>query len=578
MSWRRIAKLVVSVVLVSLAGALVVASSARPTGYEVSIYRSTPATYWVLILGALFTSLVCGVFAEQSRYRYCFGLLAGLSVCSILFLPLVRRYFFYGPEDPMTHLAHVAEILRHGSASSDLFYPGMHVLGAIAARVPGLSSRTALVFVTLWFAVIWLVAFPLLVRLVRSGPGTVMLALGVAIPIVPVNQISTVFQTHPSSQMVLYAPVPLYLYFKAYRSKSTEFKLLFTTSLAVVIVYHPLQAIVLSGLFLGITTGQLFVSRFVHGGGRPSLTWMTVSVCGVGVATWITLQNSTRFLYTLRGLLLSILVYSPRDTIASRGSSLSHFGMSLLELGLRLASKALVLVPVVLLGFYVAVRKRDSVALSTGIGMIPVAGIMGVLLAGGFFILFTRVLGIVSVVISLFAVFGLLALYERSRSTNSRLLYRVLVAGVLVASAGAAVPVYHYSGYMLQPTQHVPESSYQGFETTFEHADPSDTVLDVRTNTRRYLDVMYGPDNRPTVRREPGQRTPRTPDHFADHRLADAYPDRYLVITSRDRLTETSLYQGFRFDSADFRYLEKTPTISRLYDNGEFTLYRTAQT
>jgi hypothetical protein len=125
--------------------------------------------------------------------------------------------------------------------------------------------------------------------------------------------------------------------------------------------------------------------------------------------------------------------------------------------------------------------------------------------------------------------------------------------------------VVYPSPYIYHPTGHVPESQFEGYETAFETQDDEVPYLHLRSIPWRYSDAIHGEAafDRPDY--YGGLWQTELPDGFADGELPAQYDEpHYLVVTERDRINETTIFEGLRFDDEDFAYLESEPGIDRV--------------
>src|SRR6056297_2167584 len=91
---RSLEKVALVVGFLAIAVAIVTAYRSPATGYEQSIYRATPTTYWIGTGVAALLGIVVAVTATHRR-RDAAHLLVVLAVLSAIALPAIRGYYFY---------------------------------------------------------------------------------------------------------------------------------------------------------------------------------------------------------------------------------------------------------------------------------------------------------------------------------------------------------------------------------------------------------------------------------------------------------------------------------------------------
>ncbi len=84
----------------------------RPAEYELSIYAEVPTAFWLGVGVAVVVAVALALRERNShsRTRDASLLLAMLGVLSIVSLPLLQSYHFYGAGDSLSHLGWAREI------------------------------------------------------------------------------------------------------------------------------------------------------------------------------------------------------------------------------------------------------------------------------------------------------------------------------------------------------------------------------------------------------------------------------------------------------------------------------------
>ena len=182
------------------------------------------------------------------------------------------------------------------------------------------------------------------------------------------------------------------------------------------------------------------------------------------------------------------------------------------------------------------------------------------------------------------------AIAGRTTIHHRRSIVHVTLAVIVVVALLTSVPVMYRSPTVGQPTEHVTQSTLEGVELTTNYVS-DDPFLDTRItwhhmrsaiigkSTSKYGYVGYEPI-RDTL--SPVNSTKNTapmqsfaPDHFANQSLSTVVDqETYLIVTSYDKQTYLNLYDGYRFNKSDFRYLEQSPQIGKVVTTGEYDLYR----
>src|SRR6056297_1642396 len=161
---RLSSRLLLTIGFAALSGAPLAAHQAPATAYELSLYRATPTLVWVGLAVAFLTSLVVSATAPSRLLRRIALTLGGASTLTVVALPVLRGYYFYGSADPMTHLGWARDISAGILDPASLFYPGLHTTAVILHETLGYPIRLGILVVILCFAAVFLVFVPLSVR------------------------------------------------------------------------------------------------------------------------------------------------------------------------------------------------------------------------------------------------------------------------------------------------------------------------------------------------------------------------------------------------------------------------------
>lgn len=183
----RLTRTLLLVGFLAIAVGILVARASPARAYEVSIYQSTPAAFWVGVAVAVLTALVVVVRAPNSRFAAGGVALAALAIAAVSALPLVRAYHFYGFNDSLTHLGWAKSLVSETLTPLDIVYPSGHVSAGMVSAALGVELTTAMMLVVFFVSAVYLVFVPLLVSLVVPDRRAVLVAVFSALLFLPVN-------------------------------------------------------------------------------------------------------------------------------------------------------------------------------------------------------------------------------------------------------------------------------------------------------------------------------------------------------------------------------------------------------
>lgn len=579
-------------------GAVYVAYTTPAAGYELSIYRATPHSFWAGIAIGFVTAL-SGLFGASSRRIVdAAGVLAGGCILAVVAIPLLRSYAFYGSGDALTHLGWARE-MRDGVIPPDgIVYPTIHLLANGLAALAGLDLTIALLVITATvFPLLYVLAMPVCLATISASRWAVPVGLFAGILLIPINLISVHVIAHPSSQAILFLPFVIYLllrYLPADRGGLgvlTPFGAALLLGLVALLLVHPQEFMTFLSLLVALFALQ--VAYRAVSTGHPiarhrSIGGHVVLAGGLFVAWTVRHERAVeRFEWVVTGLLT--LGPTPGDTGTERDASLVALGASVEELFLKLFAVSVVfsiLAGIVILGellgrFQRSPPWRNAVVRYFTVGLIPLIGLFVLIFIAPQGDHHFRFHGVVMAVVTILGAVGLIAMLDRISAVGSsegRSVARTALLGVIVVAflvmVGAQLMVVHHSPYMFQPNQQVTNADFTGHEVIFEHHDGETELTGLRIGQRRFIDAHFGFATARGGLDFPGYRSGLDEGTFNENLTAEFAEDRYLVIQESDHQREVGLYQELRYTQQGFDQLETEPGIHRIQDNGELRLYR----
>ncbi|MDZ5810219.1 hypothetical protein U4E84_02465 [Halorubrum sp. AD140] len=590
----------------AFAAAVAVAHASPASGYELSIYRATPAVFW-LGIGVGFVAALSTLFGAESR-RLVDGamLLAVGCTLAIAAIPLLRSYAFYGAGDSLSHLGWAREMRAGVIEPSETVYPGTHLIGVFLGELTGLDLTTTLQFVPeLLFPLVYVVAVPLCVAALTESRWAVPVGLVVGLLFLPINEVSVHIVQHPSSQAILLVPFVLLLTLRYLSDDDERFPLLTPWGLALAVggigllFIHPQETMTFLSLLAALAVVGALARSYAPDGALANHRPLGVHavVLGVGLVAWITQHGRAigRIEAVVTGLLTAGVTTG--DGTETRGESLVDLGGSFLELFVKLFGvTTLFCVLAAAVVAYHVLRSDDSSPRTAlvpllAVGLLPPMGIFVIIFLADQGDHYFRFLGFITAVAGIVGGVGIVSMIRYAAGENARqsrsswgsirrsagrlrpgALALVVVALVLLL-AGQLVAI-HASPYMYQPNKQVTEADITGHEVLFEHHDGETPVVGLRAGEGRFVDAHYGTE---TAAADPDLAMLDggvTGEQFRSGLPSVFDEDRYLVVQEHDVLKEVVLYDELRFPREGFERLDRDDRIDRVQQNGEVRLYR----
>jgi len=622
---------------VGLAGAIGVAYLDPATGYELSIYASTPVPFWVVTALALVVSIAVVFTTSNPRRRTLGAFLGGVTMTAIVALPIVRGYYYLGEADALGHLGFARDLNAGRVSVLEIRYPIVHTLGSVLHDASGLALHHSLLVLVVAFVVSFFTFVPLVTGELTDDVGTTYVAFYSGLLLLPLNHLAPSMRVHPMSQALLFTPAFLYVFFVLYHQRTrserwlSKFSLIFLVFSTVFVLLHPQQAANLVAFFGAVAALQIAYDLVSGYRLDRRSEWIFPEVTYYAAVFFLWARTLPSF-WRNSGRAYSTLTGDTQfaESTATRSGSLANVGGSLPEVFVKLFLVQFVyavltglLLLIVLRGtgglrslaswdhhtaadgvteesanggvIDVSANDSDTETSANGGptdvspnggsggsvrlllyvfgGLVPVGLIFLVYLVGGISDQYFRHLGMLMV---LGTVLGSITLGRATRylgRLRSELTARRVIAIVLVVFVLASLPVVFKSPYIYYSSTHVTESQMEGYETTFEYQEASVPFDDVRSRVFRYAAAIRSED-RSMEAYYYNESTDRIPDHFANQSLRSYYREPvYVPVTEADRIRDPILWEGFRYSRDDFDYLDSTRGIDKVQSNGGYDLY-----
>ncbi|WP_247728448.1 hypothetical protein [Halovivax limisalsi] len=578
----------------AITAALLVARATPATEYEPSIYAATPPATWAAI-GLAFAVAIVAALSLRGAAQAVAIALGALATTTVISLPVVRGYYFLGKGDAMTHLGWVRDLLAGTMAPHELLYPGVHSVASLFVLIAGVEPPHALLLTVIVLFVSFVLVVPLAVRAITDDPLAIGTGAVVSWFVLPVNNVATYAGVHTNSNALFYAPAFVFalLVYLGRRSGDdrlpaalSPFGLLVVISGVGLLLLHPQQMVNAVVILATISAIQLLARyRFDD---HPILEHPTThaytAVLGGAFVVWA--FANPRFREAFEGLLYGLLsgAFGASGTVDQRGASLTEIGASLPELFAKLFLVSAVIGLAV--GAYLLVvwtgrsrgpRETRAVVSYLGVSLLPLGGIFAVYFLGTPTMAF-RQLGFIFVVVTVLA--GLAVAGGAGRVEKH--VPGSAVSGVLAVVLGLCLVVallgVFSSPFIYNPTQHVSEATYHGYETAITGGVDDRPYAGYGYTTTRYNHAINGVESMNATEAGiawPGDGTIEM-DAFNRRAYHEAYPGDgpyFLALSSYDRVREHDVYRGLNYDPESLSALPADRGSARYVSNAEFELY-----
>ena len=222
--------------------AIFITNLSTVTGYEFSIYKSTPIIFWITIFFLMIIGLLIIIYyifyekLDQSMLWLIGLFLIFLSYIMCLSLSIIRGYFMWDMNgDPATHIGFINQIILNGNLPNQLVYPILHIYAAQMFLVSNISIIALHKVLPLILSIIYLLYISLFLKVILPEKSQVILAI-IASSIF-LNKSYLFFV--PNSLADLYFPLLLYIFIKNIFESNVIWALLMLITIFVYPIFHP---------------------------------------------------------------------------------------------------------------------------------------------------------------------------------------------------------------------------------------------------------------------------------------------------------------------------------------------------
>lgn len=257
---QRILKLAVAVCFLLLSYALFALKLPETPGYEISIYANVDKLVWVAVILSIFVGLLIVIYNAFKVKNGSFWLI-GLLLCIFSFyiayiFPHIRGLLIADTGDPLVHLSWMQSQLTLGGIT-DNPYPFSHLLFIELHLISNVSLQTLVDYTLPFISLLYVIFIVLLGRLI--SPHRSLTLIIAALSIVPIyGKFQVVF--YPNSFPLLLMPVLVYCYFLGDSFPVQGRVCLIIWLLAYPFIYAPVALVVIISL-VGMEIARAYLRR-----------------------------------------------------------------------------------------------------------------------------------------------------------------------------------------------------------------------------------------------------------------------------------------------------------------------------
>ena len=602
---QRFQKAVLNFLFLLLSVALIITWNTPATGYEASIYRSTPLILWVSLIASVIVGIALVVVAiakdelDRSSFWKIGFLLVFLSYTVCLALFIIRSYYMWCMTgDPASHIGWIKETINTGHIAGGVIYPVIHIYVSEIVFFTGLDLSVLHKLVPVIFSVLFILYMYAFAKTVFSNTAAALL-----VGIVSCSIFSTDFYLNliPNGLSSLLLPLVLFVIFKYLYQRRLAWAVPLSILMILYPVFHPVPTMVIGLVFLTLWIPHTIpgVMRYVR---EREITLSDLKNYKLKpilpllvMLTWFIFWISLFRIWdnTLRSIFQTIFsegTPSEAMDLLDKVSYAQGYGYSVIEIGIRqygvvmlLFALSVLAVLLILRNLYHGRYDKYTLALLGPFGVLSI--VMPILFLFDLpfnAFRFLHALKLLMSVLSAYALYTILT-YIRGTSLPRRTTFAMVIVVVVISGLfmGGMLNLYP-SPYNLGMSYHNTHSEAAGMEYVYGHRDVTTPLSGITVAPGRFADALLTPEERSIQRLsrylDDEDKAPWRFGYDMDSSISSIYSrETDLVIVPKDKVIYVDLFPDMaqhRFTSQDFERLKIDPGVDFIYSNGEFDFFK----
>lgn len=587
-----------------LSVALVITWNTPATGYEVSIYRSTPLILWV----SLISSVIAGIAIvsesitknklDQS-YLWKIGfLLIFMSYAICLALFIIRGYYMWClGGDPATHIGWIKETLTSGHTPIVVIYPITHIYISEIIFMTSLDLVILHKIIPLVFGLLCVVFMHVFARSLFSHLAEALLA--------SVISCSLAFDWYlnltPNALANLFFPFTLFLVVRYLQQNSWPWAIALSAVILLYPVFHPVPAIFMGVVFLTLWIPPILpeITSALNGKKRDAFKFRGFDSILVRpflmLMIWFVSWISSFSLWgnTIRSMYQTISLEGEPSKMMDLMDQIKYaqgYGYSVIEVAIRQLWGAIILsilsaISLLLLWRSLSQGRCQNKSLFSFYGpfgmlafIIPALYIFNLKFGPLRLVVYVSILG------TIFAAY--LLTYQLTRERKNSILHiaslktSFVILVIFGLFLGGMLNLYP-SPYNLTLSYQTTQSEFAGMAHVYEHRNVSIPLSGITVAPGRLSHSLLVPAERAAQRLPLYLKEHIAPWHFGYDRyssISSSYDEETdVIIVQRDKVVYKNYFPEmaqYRFNTQDFERLLEDPGASLLYSNGGLELWK----
>lgn len=580
-----------------LSSALVLAHNTPATGYEPSIYKSTPFIIWIYLLLSIIIGssvVISQVYFQKvtQSYFWIIGMIL-IYLCYIFIISLfiIRGYYSWCLNgDAASHIGDVYNILATGHLSNELFYPIIHIYTTQLSLVGGFNIILLHKIIPLFFGCLYVPFMYLFSKSVLQNKYQVLIATLASFTFINVWYINFT----PNTLSNLFFPLLLYCTIKLINGK-VVWEILILIMALLCPVFHPIPAMVLVLVIISLLLPSKLFFKFRRGQNNqklfllPKTKYTLCFVLFIWGITWI----SSFYVWEMTLVNLHHLVVeggtSHLNELISQINYAESYGYSTTELILKKLGGAIAYILLALLSIPIILKKMITKPNDKKLNLL--FSLYGPLSVIGVFLFFSYLLNLgfgpfrflvyITLITTPFVGFYLtttMIKFKQKKKLFFPFIITLFIVGIFVNGILTVYP----SPYVFEMSQQTTKNEFIGMNWLFGHRNTDIQITGISAAPHRFNKLL--PPSEIKRQNIPDWNIPNSikppSNHFGynstNSEISTYYThDVYFPILDKDKSIYVDIFPEMakiRWTLEDFEKLNEDVTVSKIYSSKSFEL------
>lgn len=599
---QRFQKVVLIFLFLLLSLALIITWNTPATGYEASIYRSTPLILWVSLIASVIAGVTLVVVSiakneldQNPLWKIGFFLVfLSYAVCLALFI--IRGYYMWCMTgDPASHIGWIKETINTGHIVGTILYPAGHIYSSEIVFLTGLDLVVLHKIVPLVFGLLCVLFMYVLAKTIFVKNSVCLLVTILSCCLVH----TWYLRLTPNILANLFLPLVIFLVYKNVQQRTWTWVVPLIITLVLMPVFHPVPTMILAMVFISIGIFAILSSinsRWQIG----KLNNFTGGISGIIspfliMLVWFVFWVSLFSIFNHQILsLYDAIIFGAGDSwisgLTDTASTATAYGYNVIEQIMRNLWSQIILCTISALALPLIIKEYLESRVNTSVLSLLLVFIAVIPLSAIFYLFdlaFTpqRLLYAISMFGIFFAAYFLaffltdnLKWHFISLDPGIKSLFALIaVFGLFVGGLLALYP----SPYILSSGWQNTHSEVEGLLFSYDHRDVTVPLTGISAAPGRFSHALLPPEERVTQKLPlylEDQIVPYRFGYDVNSSVSSIYScETDIIITQKDKRMYLDVFpeiEGIRYTRQDFDRLSIDPALHFLYSNGEFDYYK----